>query len=119
MKGISYIKAKQNSIKYREMYDKWQTENDTLQQIGKEYGITKQRVWQIVTRCKLGDGDYYVGVNIARDKWLEYIEAFSMKDAKKAYERWLEDQDIKIAADNRKVAPHTGWEYYKYDSKDS
>ena len=46
MKGISEIKAKENSIKYRDMYDKWNNSNTTLEQLGTEYNLTKQRMWQ-------------------------------------------------------------------------
>jgi len=112
MKGISQEKAKQNSIKYKEMYEQWRRGHSTLQQIGEQHDITKQRVWQIITRCKLGEGEYYVGVDVARNKWLEYKELYTtMGEARRGYKTWLETQDIKVAADNNKTAPHTGWSW--------
>ena len=59
MKGISQLKAKENSIKYKGMFEKWSNSTTTLEELGIEYDITKQRVWQIITRCKLVYGDYY------------------------------------------------------------
>ena len=57
MRGISKEKADQNAIRYRGIYEKWQTEESiTLEQLGKEHEVTKQRMWQIITRCKLGNG---------------------------------------------------------------
>jgi hypothetical protein len=112
MKGISEIKAKENSIKYRDMYDKWNNSNTTLEQLGTEYNLTKQRMWQIVTRCKLGDGDYYYGVQIARNKWSEFKQLYSdVNQTQRAFNEWLNEKDIKLASDNEKVAPHTGWDW--------
>ncbi len=31
----------------------------TMKAIGDIYGITKQRVWQIIRKIEKGDGDYY------------------------------------------------------------
>ena len=112
MKGISEIKAKENSIKYRTMYERWSEEKTTLQQLGKDYDLTKQRMWQIITRCKLGDGDYYYGVQITRNKWSELKSLYSDVDqTQRAFNEWLSERDVKLAADNQKVAPHTGWNW--------
>ena len=46
MKGISQLKAKENTIRYKTMYEKWKL-GATLQEIGENYAISKQRVWQI------------------------------------------------------------------------
>ena len=112
MKGISQQKAKENSIRYRDMYDKWNTSETTLEQLGKEYDVTKQRMWQIITRCKLGDGDYYYGVQITRNKWSELKSLYSDVDqTQRAFNEWLSERDVKLASDNQKVAPHTGWDW--------
>jgi hypothetical protein len=112
MKGISEIKAKENSIKYRTMYQRWSEEKTTLQQLGKDYDLTKQRMWQIITRCKLGDGDYYYGVQIARNKWSELMSIYSdSEQTQRAFNTWLGERDVKLASDNQKVAPHTGWNW--------
>ena len=36
----------------------------TLEDIGDQWGVTKQRVWQIVRFGKLGGGDYYKGLDL-------------------------------------------------------
>jgi hypothetical protein len=41
MKGISQEKAKENSIRYRKMYEQWSTDSTTLEQLGKDYNLTK------------------------------------------------------------------------------
>ena len=46
MKGISQEKAKENSIRYRRMYEQWSTDSTTLERMGKEHNLTKQRMWQ-------------------------------------------------------------------------
>ena len=42
-----------------EIFRLYSEEEKTLEEIGKDYGLTKQRVWQIVQRCLDGQGDYY------------------------------------------------------------
>jgi len=112
MKGISQEKIKENDIKYRAIYEKWSTQDLTLEQLGKEYAVTKQRMWQIVTRCKLGDGDYYYGVQIARNKWVELKALYEeTEQIKQAFGEWLKERDIKLTSDNQKSAPHTGWNW--------
>jgi|TARA_R110000782_G_scaffold53022_6_gene113052 hypothetical protein len=112
MRGISKQKAKENSIRYRAMYDKWTGSKTTLEELGNEYAITKQRTWQIITRCKLGDGDYYYGVRVARNKWSEFKQLYSDIDqTKRAFDEWLKNREIKLISNNQKVAPHTGWDW--------
>ena len=113
MKGISEQKAKENSIRYRTMYERWLKEKLTLEQLGNEYELTKQRVWQIITRCKLGQGDYYYGVQLARHKWgeLKLLYSSDLEQTKRAYDEWLKERDIKLTSHNQKYAPHTGWNW--------
>jgi len=112
MKGISQEKAKENAIRYRRMYDQWSTHSTTLEQMGKDYNLTKQRMWQIITRCKLGDGDYYYGTQIARSKWSEFKTMYADLDqTKRAFDDWLKERDIKLISNNQKAAPHTGWDW--------
>ena len=112
MKGISQLKAKENSIKYKGMFEKWNNSTTTLEELGKEYDITKQRVWQIITRCKLGDGDYYLGTQVARNKWSELNSLYSdFDDILPAYNDWLSKQGIKTAKNNQSVVPHSGWDW--------
>mgnify|MGYP000043853691 CR=1 FL=1 len=89
MKGISQLKAKENTIRYKTMYEKWKL-GATLQEIGENYAISKQRVWQIITRCKLGDGDYYAGVDVARNNWLKFKELHgNLQKAQENYKQCL------------------------------
>ena len=44
---------------YKEIYQLYTTETMTMKAIGDIYGITKQRVWQIIRKIEKGDGDYY------------------------------------------------------------
>ena len=112
MKGISQLKAKENSIKYKSMYEKWSNSTTTLEELGKEYDITKQRMWQIITRCKLGDGDYYLGTQVARNKWSELNSLYSdFDDILPAYNDWLSKQGINTAKNNQSVVPHSGWDW--------
>tara|TARA_R100001510_G_C7585294_1_gene156841 strand:+ start:457 stop:801 length:345 start_codon:yes stop_codon:yes gene_type:complete len=112
MKGISHLKAKENSIKYKSMYDKWNNSTTTLEELGKEYDITKQRVWQIITRCKLGDGSYYDGVQVARNKWNELNSTFDdMDEITAEYNAWLKTSGVKISVNNQSVVPHSGWDW--------
>ena len=114
MRGISKQKADENSVMYRSIYDKWLSEDElTLEQLGEEYDVTKQRMWQIITRCKLGKGDYYYGVKLARDKWSELYSTYKDKEqARLAFNDWLEDNKIRVIGNNIKVAPHTGWDRF-------
>ena len=114
MKGISKQDAEMYSARYRSIYDQWTDEKEpiTLEALGKEHDLTKQRIWQIVTRCKLGSGDYYYGKNIARDKWSELYSTFKDKDQTRlAFNEWLEEQNIRVFDHNKTVAPHTGWDW--------
>ena len=47
---------------YFNVYMTYNNTDLTLEDIGMQYGITKQRVWQIIRFCKLGNGDYYKGL---------------------------------------------------------
>jgi len=112
MKGISDTKAKQNSIRYRKMFDQWTNSKITLEELGEEHEVTKQRMWQIITRCKLGNGDYYYGRVVARNKWSEFKLLYSdFEQTQRAFNEWLSEREIKLTSNNQKVAPHTGWEW--------
>ena len=54
--------------------------------------------------------DSYRGVQIARNKWTEFMQLYQDNEqTKRAYDEWLKEVDVKLASDNQKVAPHTGW----------
>ncbi len=54
----------------------------TLEEVGRKYNISKQRVWQIVRYSKLGNGDYYKGLK-------------SYNETRKSYEKEYREADIK------------------------
>ena len=114
MRGINQQKANENQQRYREIYAAYMTKEKTLKDLGTEHGITRQRIWQIITRCKLADGDYYEGMRIARQKWLELQSSEANENAlREAFAKWLESTGVRLIKNNQSIAPHTGWENAK------
>ena len=58
IRSLTQEKITSNQEYYRLVYELWK-EGKTLREIGEQFGVTKQRAWQIVDRMKEGDGDYY------------------------------------------------------------
>ena len=58
IRSLSQEKIISNQEYYRLVYELWK-EGKTLREIGEQFGVTKQRAWQIVDRMKEGNGDYY------------------------------------------------------------
>ena len=58
IRSLSQEKITSNQEYYRLVYELWK-EGKTLREIGEQFGVTKQRAWQIVDRMKEGNGDYY------------------------------------------------------------
>ena len=58
-KGISNEKKEENRQLYRSIYEEYNKGDTTLALLGQKYGLTQQRIWQIVSRSSLGDGDYF------------------------------------------------------------
>ena len=44
---------------YKEIVTLYSSGTMTMKEIGEQFDITKQRVWQIITKMKKGQGDYY------------------------------------------------------------
>mgnify|MGYP003136384309 FL=1 len=44
---------------YKEIVTLYGSGTMTMEEIGEKFEITKQRVWQIITKMKKGQGDYY------------------------------------------------------------
>ena len=57
-------KRKDLRKKYFEIFMLSLNSECTLEEIGVRYGMTKQRVWQIVRFNELGAGDYYAGYGL-------------------------------------------------------
>ena len=51
-KGISNEKKEENRQLYRSIYEEYNKGDTTLALLGKKYGLTKQRIWQIVSSTK-------------------------------------------------------------------
>jgi len=54
----------------------------TLEEVGTKYGISKQRVWQIVRFCVLGEGNYYNGLKLYTETYKGFQEEFTNADLK-------------------------------------
>ena len=112
MKGISQQKVKENQEKHTKIYQEWIFQDITLLELADEYDLTKQRIWQIITRCKLGDGDYYLGTQVARQKWSELNSTFNdMDEIISEYNAWLKTKKVKTMRNNQSVVPHSGWDW--------
>ena len=44
---------------YKEIVTLYGSGTMTMKEIGEQFDITKQRVWQIITKMEKGQGDYY------------------------------------------------------------
>jgi predicted DNA-binding protein YlxM (UPF0122 family) len=68
VKGIS----KSKSWFYRErnfkIYEEYLNTSITMEALAKKYAMTKQRIWQIIRRCQVGQGDYYQGYQTFKAK---------------------------------------------------
>jgi predicted DNA-binding protein YlxM (UPF0122 family) len=54
----------------------------TLEEIGNKYDVSKQRVWQIVRYCKLGEGNYYKGLKLYNETYKNFQKDFTDADLK-------------------------------------
>ena len=69
----------------------------TLEEIGIKYGITKQRVWQIVRFNYLGSGDYYRGYRMYMEKKTEIDNLPAEKQERiRAFRSWLESLNVRL-----------------------
>lgn len=100
--GITEHRQLEKTVLYDEIFNKYSTTTLTLQELGKEYGLTKQRISQIVIRCQMGDGDYYHGGDLAKENWKLLSRKYTGDELVDQYKKWLEKFPIKIAKNNRK-----------------
>ena len=84
---------------YFEIYMKYKNNYITLEDIGNKYGISKQRVWQIIRYSKIGKGDYYAGLREYEQTKTKikntYPEA-STKETNSLLREWLRINDIRL-----------------------
>ena len=59
IKSLSQEDIQQYEKTYKDIYQLYTTKTMTLKAIGELYGVTKQRIWQIIKKIEKGDGDYY------------------------------------------------------------
>jgi predicted DNA-binding protein YlxM (UPF0122 family) len=112
MRGITPKKKVESQEKYAMIYQEWESQDITLLELAEAYDLTKQRIWQIITRCKLGDGDYYLGTQVARNKWNELNSTYNdMEEIITEYNAWLKTKSVKTIKNNQSVVPHSGWDW--------
>ena len=68
MKGISEENQKVQFDRNSVIYKQYRDTTVTMDGLADEYNLTKQRVWQIIRRCQLGNGDYYHGYTRFKEK---------------------------------------------------
>ena len=84
---------------YFDIYMRYTNNDSTLEDIGLKYNITKQRVWQIVRFCKLGEGDYYSGLrqyNRTVTKIRSTYPTASAKEVNGLLREWLRINKIRL-----------------------
>jgi predicted DNA-binding protein YlxM (UPF0122 family) len=84
--------------KYFEIFMLTLNTNYTLEEIGVKFGISKQRVWQIVRFNHLGAGDYYRGYNLytAFNNALLKDTKLSKIERNRRLRDWLASHDIRL-----------------------
>ena len=68
MKGINEDKANFYTDRNQNIYKEYIETKQTMEQLANKYNMTKQRIWQIIRRCTMGEGDYYKGFNNFKTK---------------------------------------------------
>lgn len=89
---------------YFNVYMTYNNTDLTLEDIGMQYGITKQRVWQIIRFCKLGNGDYYKGLAEYNKVYRSFLdETQDGKSANYRLREWLKLKNIRTIKNNKVV----------------
>jgi len=87
---------------YFNVYMTYSNTELTLEDIGVNYGVTKQRVWQIIRFCKIGNGDYYKGLNQYNSVYKSFLnETEDRKTANALLRDWLKLKNIRIIKNNK------------------
>mgnify|MGYP003116195365 FL=1 len=84
--------------KYFEIFMLTLNTDMTLEEIGKKYKMSKQRVWQIVRFNELGGGDYYRGYQVYTDHYntLLYDANISTIERKQQMRQWLKEKNVRL-----------------------
>tara|TARA_R100000789_G_C3007279_1_gene150374 strand:+ start:709 stop:1017 length:309 start_codon:yes stop_codon:yes gene_type:complete len=95
----SSVKKTDLKTLYFNIYMTYVNSHTTLEDIGNKYDISKQRVWQIIRYCKLGNGDYYKGLNSYNRAYesfkAEHVDANS-RELNKMMREWLKLNNIRL-----------------------
>tara|TARA_R110000824_G_scaffold170583_6_gene347999 strand:- start:1356 stop:1655 length:300 start_codon:yes stop_codon:yes gene_type:complete len=84
---------------YFDIYMRYTNNDNTLEDIGLRYKITKQRVWQIVRFCKLGNGNYHEGLRRYNGAYNKIKHARPESDSKEInglLREWLRINDVRL-----------------------
>lgn len=84
---------------YFSIYLTYVNSHSTLEDIGFKYNISKQRVWQIVRFCKLGEGDYYRGLKSYNKVYKSFKKEYQEANAKTLnikMREWLKLKNIRL-----------------------
>ena len=71
----------------------------TMEDLGLKYGLTKQRIWQIIRFCKLGNGNYYKGLEEYNNVYKSYREEFpdaNVKTLNELMRDWMSLKNIRL-----------------------
>ena len=70
----------------------------TLEEIGIKYGISKQRVWQIVRFNYLGKGDYYKGYKMYMDRkaLIDNAPDLTTPERTRMLRNWLNNHNVRL-----------------------
>ena len=97
MKGISETDQKVQFDRNSQIYAEYKNTDITMDGLANEYNLTKQRVWQIIRRCQLGNGDYYQGYVRYKSKE-DSLKELGVK-GKRLHElmrKWMSEQGAKM-----------------------
>ena len=97
---------------YFKIYMTYTNSYATLEEVGRKYNISKQRVWQIVRYSKLGNGDYYKGLK----SYNETRKSFDYK-VKRNLEQYQEKDlgDLEVPHHSIECKRYAKGNWYKED----
>ena len=59
IQSLSQEDIAKNEETYKQIFQLYDSGTMSLKEIGQIYNVSKQRIWQIVTKVQKGNGDYY------------------------------------------------------------
>ena len=93
MKGISESKAAFYKNRNLSIYEEYLNEDTTMESIATRYALTKQRVWQIIRRCQVGEGNYYQGYQAFKEKKDSFADSgLTEEEVHEEMRDWLSEE---------------------------